>query len=95
MAQMIARIRRDAPQESKGAIVPGVNEHRAARQSPLAWCLMVRSNNSRTDRLHQLHLDRHRKSMQRWRIPGRVDEYEPALAASAPVVVWSAAIMAR
>lgn len=30
MAQMIARIRVDAPQESKGGIAPGVNQHRAA-----------------------------------------------------------------
>jgi hypothetical protein len=29
MAQMIARIRVDAPQESKGGIAPGVNQHRA------------------------------------------------------------------
>jgi hypothetical protein len=43
--------------------------------------------------LRQLLLDDHRRSVERWRIPGRVDERERALEAGEPVTVSSAQMM--
>jgi hypothetical protein len=54
---------------------------------------MAHRNSSRTDGLRQLLLDRHRKSMERWHIPGRRCEFEDALVSGKAVVVSSAQIM--
>jgi hypothetical protein len=43
--------------------------------------------------LRQLLLDDHRRSLERWRIPGRVDERERALESGEPVTVPSAQMM--
>ena len=52
--------------------------------------MMAHRNSSRTDGLRQLLLDRHRKSMERWHIPGRRCEFEDALVSGKAVVVSSA-----
>jgi hypothetical protein len=50
---------------------------------------MARRNNSRTEGLRRLLLDRHPKSMERWHIPGRRCEFEDALVSGKAVVVSS------
>lgn len=53
---------------------------------------MVRQN-SKSDGLRQQLLADYRRSLERWRIPGKVYEKEDALASGAPVVVDAAAVM--
>jgi hypothetical protein len=48
---------------------------------------------SNTSGLRQLILADHRRSLQRWRIPGRADELEDALESGAPVVVSASRLM--
>jgi hypothetical protein len=53
----------------------------------------VKRTNGTSDQLRQRLLADYRRSVDRWRIPGRVYDKEDALASGAPVVVDSAAIM--
>lgn len=46
-----------------------------------------------TTGLRQLLLDDYRRSVERWRIPGRVDEREHALESGEPVTVSAAQMM--
>jgi hypothetical protein len=53
----------------------------------------VTRRGSTTTGLRQLLLDDHRRSLQRWRIPGRVDERERALESGESVTVSSAQLL--
>jgi hypothetical protein len=53
---------------------------------------MVRQN-MKSDGLRRQLLADYRRSLERWRIPGKVYEKEEALAAGAPVVVDLSAVM--